>query len=136
MSTGPRPMFSRVANLIFLNATVCQVTSTVAVGQQRRRQRVARRALAGDPHVAFEHRLRVVVGLAALDVRHLAEQIELAHEIRLAVVQVDRLGIDELRGADRVDVGDDVSAVGGGRARADAATASAPAPSCVYQHDR
>ena len=28
MSTGPRPMFSRVANLIFLNATVCQATST------------------------------------------------------------------------------------------------------------
>ena len=67
--------------------------------------RVSHTALARDIHAALQHRLRVVVHLVPFDVGDLAFQVQLAHEIRFAVVQVDRLGIDQFRGADRIDVG-------------------------------
>ena len=39
--------------------------------------------------------------------RHLAFQVELPHEIRLSVVEVDCLRIDQLRRTDRIHIGDD-----------------------------
>ena len=63
--------------------------------------------LARDADVAFEHGLRVVVGFAPFDVGDFAEQVELADEIRFAVVKVNGFGIDQLGGTDGIDVGDD-----------------------------
>ena len=61
-----------------------------------------RRQLAAYADVRVEHRLRVVVHHARLDQRHLLLEVQPLHEPGLALVQVDRLGVDQLERADRV----------------------------------
>ena len=89
MSTDPKPTFSRVLNLIFLKATVCQLTSTLPKAKTGVRYRFARRALLRDQHAAFQHRLGVVIHLMSLGICDLAIQIEVADEEGLSVVQID-----------------------------------------------
>ena len=79
----------------------------VAVGKRCLWYRGACIALAGDADVAFEYGLCVVVGFAAFDVSDLALEVEFSDEVRFAVVEVDGFRVDELGGADGVDVGDD-----------------------------